>query len=116
MDVKNEPIHHQQFGCGKVLSQTMSTVTVKFSDEYGTKKFVYPNAFESFLKLDDPGVKKEMDKKLKKIRYKKRIQQQRRAEEAKRLREEERLALLERKRKLAKMRVKAAKTEITVKE
>lgn len=61
MNVINELIHHQQFGSGKVTNQTMNIVTVKFRGEYGVKKFVYPNAFESYLELCNPNVKHEMN-------------------------------------------------------
>lgn len=53
MKLINKKIKHNVFGDGKVVSQEAQRVTVQFSEQYGTKQFVYPDAFEKYLKLDD---------------------------------------------------------------
>jgi hypothetical protein len=109
MNLIDEQILHRQFGAGKITEQTKTDITVQFSKEYGCKKFIYPSAFESFLKLSDSDSKDKMDKELKRIRKKALEEQQKRAEEAQRLREEEHLAELEQKRALARRRAAAKK-------
>jgi hypothetical protein len=49
----NKKLKHTVFGDGKVVSQEAQRITVKFSDQYGTKQFIYPDAFSNFLKLYD---------------------------------------------------------------
>jgi hypothetical protein len=49
----NTKIRHTVFGDGMVVNQEADRITVQFSEEYGTKKFVYPNAFDRYLKLSD---------------------------------------------------------------
>jgi hypothetical protein len=49
----NKKIKHLVFGDGKVVSQEAERITIKFSEQYGTKQFVYPDAFSKYLKLYD---------------------------------------------------------------
>ncbi len=53
MDLKNKKIKHVQFGDGTVVSQEAQRITVQFSEQYGTKQFVYPDAIGKYLKLYD---------------------------------------------------------------
>ena len=57
MNVMHEQVNHLKFGTGTITAQDSSTVTVKFSKEYGSKKFLYPSAFKLFLDLCDPSIK-----------------------------------------------------------
>lgn len=109
MNIMNRQVHHHQFGMGTVISQASAIVTVQFCEEYGTKKFLFPSAFESFLELCDPVAKAEMDNELRQIRERAEEKQRKRAEEDEKRREEERRALLEQKRKITKKRSSAAK-------
>lgn len=68
MNLKNQKVHHRQFGDGVVTEQTPSVITVQFSEEYGPKKFLYPAAFESFLTLDSPALREKMEAELHAIR------------------------------------------------
>ena len=70
MNVLNEKITHRQFGAGTVTAQDEETVTVLFGGQDGEKKFLYPAAFESFLRLCDPDSREQMDCELRRIRTK----------------------------------------------
>jgi hypothetical protein len=109
MNVTHDKVCHRQFGVGTVISQTMTTVTVQFCERYGTKKFLYPSAFESFLTLCNPASKEKMDDELRQIRECVEEEQRKRAEEDEKRREAERRALLELKRAAVKKRSPAKK-------
>lgn len=64
MNVMHEQVNHLKFGTGTITAQDSSTVTVKFSKEYGSKKFLYPSAFKLFLDLCDPSIKERMSNEL----------------------------------------------------
>lgn len=53
MKLINKKIKHVVFGDGEVISQEAQRITVRFSEQYGTKQFVYPDAFVKYLKLYD---------------------------------------------------------------
>ncbi len=53
LNIVNKQIKHTVFGEGKVISQSESKLSIEFSEKYGTKGFVYPDAFEKYLKLAD---------------------------------------------------------------
>jgi len=56
----HQQVKHPKFGTGTIAAQDSSTVTVEFSEEYGSKKFLYPSAFKSFLDLCDPSINELM--------------------------------------------------------
>ncbi|HZK87386.1 MAG TPA: hypothetical protein VFC40_05445 [Syntrophomonas sp.] len=62
MDLIGQAVVHQTFGEGIVINQTENVLTVSFKHE--EKKFVYPNAFEGFLKAKDAKVDKVIKKEL----------------------------------------------------
>ncbi len=53
MKIINKKVKHIVFGDGKVVNQSEERITVQFSEQYGTKQFVYPNVFGKYLKLYD---------------------------------------------------------------
>lgn len=53
MNIMNERINHITFGEGTVISQNKSIIAVEFNEQYGVKQFLYPDAFEEFLKLSN---------------------------------------------------------------
>ena len=53
MKLINKKLKHAVFGDGKVVSQEAQRITVQFSEQYGKKQFVYPDAFSKYLKLYD---------------------------------------------------------------
>ena len=68
MKLVHEQVHHIKFGVGTVIKQTEDIVEVKFSKEFGNKKFVYPVAFESFLKVCNPISQEKMNEELRQIK------------------------------------------------
>ncbi len=110
MNLTNKKVHHHQFGDGVVTGQTISTVTVQFSEEYGKKKFLYPSAFESFLTINSPALREKLDAELCAIRERLEDERRQREEEAEQRREEEKRTILEQKRSTAKKRAPTKKT------
>ena len=53
MKLVNKKLKHAAFGEGKIINQEDQRITVQFSEQFGTKQFVYPDAFEKYLKLFD---------------------------------------------------------------
>ncbi len=51
MDLLNQKVTHTKFGAGTIVDQQDKTVTVAFRKD--KKKFVYPEGFGTFLKLED---------------------------------------------------------------
>lgn len=51
MNIVNERIRHILFGEGKVIGQEEGRVSIQFYEQYGEKQFLYPDAFEKYLKL-----------------------------------------------------------------
>lgn len=56
MNIVAEEIEHCLFGKGKVISQEAEMLSIQFSEEYGLKQFIYPDAFEKYLRLCNPGI------------------------------------------------------------
>ncbi|MDR1157431.1 MAG: hypothetical protein LBK75_03870 [Oscillospiraceae bacterium] len=116
MTITNSAVLHKKFGQGTVISQDNAIVTVRFSNEYGDKRFQYPNAFVSFLTLCDEDLKRGMDAEIGQIREAERLTQQKCDAEADRKREAERSAILEARRASAKKKTPAkAKSKPTTK-
>ena len=97
MNLIDKKVRHNKFGIGAIVSQTMTTVTVQFCEEYGAKKFLCPAAFESFLALCDLDAKAQMDDELRQALERAEEERRKRAEE-----EGKRRALIEQKRAAAK--------------
>ncbi len=55
-----QPVKHSAFGHGTVESLSGNVVTVNFSQ--GDKKFIYPDAFKSFLRLEDEEGREEFNR------------------------------------------------------
>ena len=54
MDLSNIKVQHNMLGVGTVIEFDSQYITVQFTDK--TSKFVYPDAFDKFLKAEDPNV------------------------------------------------------------
>jgi len=111
MNIINEKVNHHQFGDGIVTDQTIFRITVRFSEEYGEKKFLYPSAFESFLTLNSPELRDAMDDELRAVRERLEAERMQREKEAEQRREEEERALLEQKKAATKKRAPAKKAQ-----
>ncbi|MDF1493431.1 hypothetical protein [Caproiciproducens sp. CPB-2] len=81
----NEKVSHRVFGQGVVVDQNDEKLTIQFSDRYGIKQFIYPDAFQRYLKLlnDDleSSVLKELDDKKKQIEAERLMKKQKREQE-----------------------------------
>ncbi|NTW70895.1 MAG: hypothetical protein HGA49_01465 [Eubacteriaceae bacterium] len=95
--VLNNKVHHDKFGEGIVTDQTISKITIQFSEEFGEKKFMYPSAFESFLTMGNPALQEMIDDELRTIRKQLEAEGKQREEEAEQRRIEEQRALLKKK-------------------
>jgi hypothetical protein len=93
MNLITEQVQHSRFGLGTIQSQTASTIEVRFDDTFGTKKFIYPSAFESFLVLCRSLPRESMEQELTQIREQNETERRRKIE-ADRLHEEAVRALL----------------------
>lgn len=109
MNLINQKVNHRLFESGTVVSQSETTVTVEFCDKVGTKKFIYPSAFESFLELSNTAAKAEMDDELRQIRECLEEGRRMRTQDDEKRHEEERHTMLQQKRALAKRRSAAKK-------
>jgi len=111
MDLVNERVEHIKFGIGIITEANNHKIAVQFQDETGTKLFLYPEAFERFLKSVNPAVQdnvmKECRRKQKQIELeRKRIEKEREAAEL-----EEKKAKLELAKKKAVARARKRKKQ-----
>ncbi len=53
MRMLNEQVSHIVFGNGKVIHEESGILTIQFSEPHGEKHFIYPDAFEKHLKLQN---------------------------------------------------------------
>ena len=56
MNIVNKQIKHILYGEGQIINQEANVLSIQFSEQYGTKKFIYPDAFEKYLKLSDSDI------------------------------------------------------------
>jgi hypothetical protein len=80
MDLTNKQVSHFLFGLGQVVGQENNILKIKFSN-YDVKCFVYPDAFEKYLRIGIPEFEEEikediMRKKAEAEAEKERIQKQ----------------------------------------
>lgn len=60
MDLINETVEHPVFGTGKVIHHDAKRITIQFAKEIGIKLFVYPDAFDKYLKMCNPAAAQEV--------------------------------------------------------
>lgn len=53
MELLNLKVKHKKFGTGTIISSEDNKIIVHFPDINSEKKFVYPDAFEKFLQIDE---------------------------------------------------------------
>lgn len=111
MNIVNERVKHILFGEGKVISQEDGRISIQFCEQYGEKQFLYPDAFENYLKLYDSdmemSVLEELHNKQAQIEMEK-LQKQQEYEAAARNKALEKIKLAAQKKK-SSSRVRAAK-------
>lgn len=107
----NKYVEHIKYGRGMIIKEDTGKITVEFHKEKGNKKFLYPEAFEHFLKFEDSILQEEslllLQSKTKLIAEEK----ERLRLEQKRLEEEQRLEARKQKKK-QKPANKAKKTKV----
>lgn len=113
MDLVNEMVFHHQFGSGKITNQTMTRITVEFFKGHEVKKFPYPDVFETFLELNNPVMKQDIQEELRMVHKKQDLERQRREEEMERRREDEHRMMLAEKRATAKTKSSSKKSNKT---
>ncbi|HLR68405.1 MAG TPA: malate synthase [Virgibacillus sp.] len=82
MNLINEEITHKVFGEGNIVDQDASIITIDFNED--TKKFVYPDAFGSFITLNDRNTAKSLKQVLSKREMKEEALEKKREEEKER--------------------------------
>ncbi|MPM16572.1 hypothetical protein SDC9_62953 [bioreactor metagenome] len=84
MNLVNEKAKHIKFGTGVIKSNENGIVRILFDEEeFGEKAFIYPAAFETFLKLINPILDESVQDELRQIIPEK----ERKIREAERLKE-----------------------------
>jgi len=90
----NEQITHTVFGEGHIVAQDASIITVDFVED--TKKFVYPDAFRTFITLNNQDTAKSLNKIISKREVEeKALAEKREAEKEQRALERQRREMLE---------------------
>jgi hypothetical protein len=56
MILVNEKVEHISYGFGIVTEEAGNKISVQFQEDIGCKTFIYPDAFEKFLKAVKPEV------------------------------------------------------------
>lgn len=69
MNVIGEKVIHSSFGEGTITDQTNGLITISFP--IGDKKFIYPDAFKSFISIEDTKIKAAIDKEIQEAEAKK---------------------------------------------
>lgn len=109
-NLRKLPVHHVLWGEGQIIRQYENVITVRFPAQ-GDKEFLYPDVFDRFLTMDDPGQRQiisyELAQKKAAEEAKRREETQLREEEARRRAEEK--ALLAAAKRKARPRAAAKK-------
>ncbi len=103
MKLVHEQVHHTKFGVGTVIRQTESVIEVKFKKEFGNKKFIYPEAFETFLKLCNPVSQEGIAEELRQIKEELDSRRKMRKDAEQKVIDDNRSDLLQKKRAAAKV-------------
>jgi hypothetical protein len=56
MNILNATVKHIMFGLGAITEEKDNKIWVQFQDNNETKMFLYPEAFEKFIKAENPEV------------------------------------------------------------
>jgi hypothetical protein len=112
VNIINEQIEHILYGDGKVIRQEANILFMQFAEQYGVKKFIYPDAFEKYLKLNNSdieiGVLEELHDKQTQIEAEE-LQKKQEYEDAIKSNALEKLKLAKSKKKTSKSKTSKAK-------
>ncbi|WP_301109709.1 malate synthase [Sporosarcina sp.] len=93
MNLVNEEITHNVFGEGNIVEHEESFITVDFNKNL--KKFVYPDAFENFITLNDRDIAKSLEQVFSKRKAEEKVLEKKRIEEKEnQMREQQRREIL----------------------
>lgn len=106
--LKNEYVYHKNFGKGVITDNNFSKIRIQFTGSKEPKIFLYPDAFEKFLVLEDDVLQQECYEQAILIRQEQEKEEEAKRMERKRLEEIKRKEL--RKEKLANAKRKKADT------
>lgn len=67
MNLLNEKVEHSKFGTGVIKSNENGVIRIAFDMAIGEKAFIYPDAFSSFLKLNNPQLNEQVQYELSQI-------------------------------------------------
>lgn len=58
MELTNKQVMHKSFGIGEIVNKDSESniLSIQFSDDSGIKQFVYPDAFDKYLKICDSSI------------------------------------------------------------
>jgi hypothetical protein len=118
MTLIHEQIRHQKFGTGVVTEQTQTFVAVQFAEQYGTKRFLYPAAFDAHLTLSNAELQESVHNELRQIHEQEETERKRQDKDAESIRLElksERTRANSKKFAAAKKSVAAKRTAATSK-
>jgi hypothetical protein len=62
MNLINEKVKHEEYGLGIIVTLDDNKLCVEFDKQHGKKKFLYPDAFDHFLELENPDCEEEISK------------------------------------------------------
>lgn len=113
MNLINENVKHTRFGSGAIVDIEEGRVVVKFAEEEEKKSFIFPDAFESYLKLENAQIQKDVLKQLGQKKDKAALEKKEKIEEYKKKEEdlkEEKLELAKSKKKTTKAAAAKKKT------
>ena len=79
MNLIDETVTHKVFGEGQIVEQDDKTITVDFEED--VKKFVYPDAFKTFIMLQDRDLSERLEETLTKMRAEEKIREKKKAKE-----------------------------------
>ena len=109
MNLVNEQVRHRQYGVGVVKEQTDTTIDVSFGGEIGTKRFIYPSVFLTYLVLLSPDSQQIITNELQEIRDQIAEAHKSSLEEIKKIQAEAHANLIQQKRDTAKRKAAATK-------
>ena len=70
LDFVGEIINHKVFGTGKIIEVNNDCIKIKFDDIEEEKDFIYPDALDSYLELENEALSKEVEAELAVLREK----------------------------------------------
>jgi hypothetical protein len=88
MNLVNEKVEHINFGLGVITEEKDHKIWVQFQEKIGEKIFLYPEAFEKFLKAVNPTVENNVLEELHRKQEQIELERKEKEREAAELREE----------------------------